>query len=325
MGLPKILVGGVLIIDLMSLSLTPSVDMETYTPISNSEVLSQLLRLKQYIETPTAQKPLWVRMSYDGETITTMGALYKEDGDPHFKLVVKILDRRLIIDVVFTQDEETLEWYIDTEDAKYLFTSNEQQVVADITDKDIQINGLTSKGIANTGGLANIGNVAITGDLDVISGTIKGNLRMSDIKDSAGNSRFIEGDTTGYSSKLNISYAKWSLSGTHLMIVVAGVLPAGESLTAYTDRLFSMSSPQIPQWILNKIYPTVGIDVISNMDIDIYKNYNTKDTFNGILTINVNDSVTTAIYLNMGDNVSSYESDRYFRVCVDLLIDSDYE
>ena len=134
MPLPKILVGGVLIIDLSSLSLTPSVDMETYTTISNSEVLSQLLKLKQYIETPTAQKPLWVRMSYDGETITTMGALYKEDGDPHFKLVIKVMDYRLVIDVTFTQDEETLEWYIDTGDAKYLFTSNSQEVDSYIAD-----------------------------------------------------------------------------------------------------------------------------------------------------------------------------------------------
>ena len=47
MGLPKILVGGVLIIDLSTLSITPSVDMETYTTISNSEILSQLERLKQ--------------------------------------------------------------------------------------------------------------------------------------------------------------------------------------------------------------------------------------------------------------------------------------
>lgn len=50
-----------------------------------------------------------------------------------------------------------------------------ENIVNALLGKDINVEGITSKGIANTGGLANIGDVAISGDL-VAQGEGKGNI-----------------------------------------------------------------------------------------------------------------------------------------------------
>lgn len=310
MGLPKILVGGVLIIDLMSLSLTPSVDMETYTPISNSEVLSQLLRLKQYIETPTAQKPLWVRMSYDGETITTMGALYKEDGDPHFKLIVKILDRRLIIDVTFTQDEETLEWYIDTEDAKYLFTSNSQEVDTYIADS---ISSGAIKDALDT--KASLSGATFTGN--VTAPKFIGDVAMESIKDSDGHSRFIEDNITPNEiTGFTFTYSKWSLSGTHLLIVLAGTCEDNSSIP---DNQI-IAPIELPQWVLDKIYPVAGA-TIENKKVQFTRLDQTYTSVDKILTISKSDSTHLDIRNISGSQTITNASG--FRFEFDLLIDNE--
>lgn len=304
MGLPKILVGGVLIIDLSTLSITPSVDMETYTTISNSEILSQLERLKQYIGNPTAQKPLWVRMSYDGEMITTMGALYKEDGDPHFKLVIKVMDYRLLIDVTFTQDEETLEWYIDTGDAKYLFTSNSQEVdsyIADSISSGAIKSALDLK--ANLTGASFTGNVSVGGALSV-TGDISGD-------DISGNS-IIE-NMTGYSFNKGSESTEVTRD-----FIYAGVVKTGNKITFVIALNLTRTGTQsgglqigqfvLPQAIKDKIYPS-EIGGYSYVDVKIVQAWasdsNSKDlqlycvkNVQGNLNVNLNETPVNALTQN---------------------------
>ena len=62
--------------------------------------------------------------------------------------------------------------------------------------------------------------------LEWIKGLHKGEgagLNISTLTDSKGNPRFIEGEGTPMEMEgFTASYCKWSLSGTHLMIVLSG-------------------------------------------------------------------------------------------------------
>ena len=75
---------------------------------------------------------------------------------------------------------------------------------------------------------------------------------ISNLVDSKGNPRFVEGEGTpatieGFTS----TYCKWSLSGTHLMIMLAGTF-ANASVLPVNTRIATFS---IPKFIHDKIYP----------------------------------------------------------------------
>ena len=80
-----------------------------------------------------------------------------------------------------------------------------------------------------------------------------GGATLDDIVDSKGNKRFIEGEGTPATiTGMTITYNKWSLSGTHLMLVLAGTFDNDVSATA------TLVSFELPEWILNKIVPIGG-------------------------------------------------------------------
>ena len=82
-----------------------------------------------------------------------------------------------------------------------------------------------------------------------------GSSLLSDIVDANGNPRFVEGDiTTGTFSGVTFTYAKWSLSGTHLMLVVSMDL---ESMASFTTIGTVLAYVELPEYIYNKIFGTV--------------------------------------------------------------------
>ena len=72
---------------------------------------------------------------------------------------------------------------------------------------------------------------------------------LDDIVDSQGNKRFVEGTLIDGSSGANITYKKWSLSGTHLMIVLAGTVRS--NLTNYEG----IAQVNFPSYVTSKIRP----------------------------------------------------------------------
>ena len=140
---------------------------------------------------------------------------------------------------------------------------------------------------------------------------------MSNIVDSHGNKRFIEGNITMNSiNGITQSYGKWSLSGTHLMIVLAGKIASGTTLSG------GMIAPvNVPKYILDKVnYIIPGrVDVIrqrfplytatANVIADKLF-YLDKQTGNMNIGASLIDPVTAS-------------EDAYFRIQFDLLIDSD--
>lgn len=76
---------------------------------------------------------------------------------------------------------------------------------------------------------------------------------LENIVDSDGHKRFIEGDITPQEIEgVNFVFAKWSLSGTHLMIVMAGNIDVTETLSTNTTLAVITN---IPAWVMSKIYP----------------------------------------------------------------------
>lgn len=76
-----------------------------------------------------------------------------------------------------------------------------------------------------------------------------GSSLMSDIVDVNGNYRFVEGNLSDGSTGASLSYKKWSLSGTHLMIVLAGTVSS--NLTDYQ----ALATVAFPSYINSKIFP----------------------------------------------------------------------
>lgn len=88
---------------------------------------------------------------------------------------------------------------------------------------------------------------------DASSDVFDGDTLMENVIDQDGNNRFVEGDFTPTAIEgVTYTYSKWSLSGTHLMIVLAGNCEASTSIA-----IGNVANVNIPSWVLNKIYPIV--------------------------------------------------------------------
>ena len=137
--------------------------------------------------------------------------------------------------------------------------------------------------------------------------------KMEEIVDSAGNKRFVEGDITFEKvSGVTPSYGKWSLSGTHLMIVIAGTLANGTVL-ADSTKLCEFS---ITNFIYDKIEPLFGNNVLVRSDIIYSPSWSTQTLKTRLRKENDKLNITSVDALTLN-------SDKNFRVQFDLLIDSD--
>ena len=91
--------------------------------------------------------------------------------------------------------------------------------------------------------------IATNGKQDNVDGTELTTL-MSNIVDSQGHKRFIEDDITINSSAFNKEFAKWSLSGTHLMCRFVGSIVEEFKFRYGWFGFFG----NLPKWIYDKIY-----------------------------------------------------------------------
>lgn len=138
---------------------------------------------------------------------------------------------------------------------------------------------------------------------------------IASLVDSAGNSRFIEGSATLPTiTGVTFTYGKWSLSGTHLMCVIAGTIASGNAIANGTI----MAQFQLPTFILDKIYPTQGSLVLYTTITSVGTNFQVTNT-NAFV-----DKITDVIRLKLNQDYASQTVDKNFRVQIDLLIDADY-
>ena len=140
---------------------------------------------------------------------------------------------------------------------------------------------------------------------------------ISTLVDKDGHNRFIEGTNTlgqVLTDRATIDYNKWSLSGSHLLIVVAGYLkPESE---AYSGDEITIS-PNLPQWVLDKISG-------GNYGIIEYKNYSALQTSFGQLDVNGYWAKDTGLrFHSTGIDANNTLDGATFRIAFDLLIDNE--
>lgn len=143
-----------------------------------------------------------------------------------------------------------------------------------------------------------------------------GGATLEDIVDSAGNKRFIEGAGTPETIPgITFTYNKWSLSGTHFMIVLAGTVT---SVTLTSNMTFCVYE-DIPDYIINKIIAIWYSGTTIDVKTAVFRN------------LEDNSSSSVNVRLNKEDNKlyikgfsSTTSSSSAFRIQFDLLIDTDY-
>ena len=145
--------------------------------------------------------------------------------------------------------------------------------------------------------------------------------QLEGILDKDGNARFIEGSMTQPLESLGLTpvYNKWSLSGTHLMLVCAFENNTENDITI-ADWTGITSTIELPQFIYNKIYVISG-NAIGTSSL---KGVNKASVATPIDRGNVYFEKTgNAIncYLRTGSG-ATIESGDYIRVQFDLLIDN---
>lgn len=139
----KRLVGGDYLLDLSSIEIEESVDGTTKTNITDSDVLEQLTNLKKYIKNPEMAKPVWVKLKNgENDDLVIARGTFAVVDTGEFEICVQLDGYKLVIFIEFTQatlsdDTPIDDWYIDTNDAKYLFTSELQNINAITSSGDL--------------------------------------------------------------------------------------------------------------------------------------------------------------------------------------------
>ena len=133
---------------------------------------------------------------------------------------------------------------------------------------------------------------------------------IATLVDANGNDRFIEG-TISYTEQegLTITYNKWSLSGSHLMLVVAGSF-----VDEGTYSLYGVCE-NMPQWVKDKIYPVAN----ENVEIKSISAYGSDLSHQEINAYLQRDGSVVDIYIPS----FTATGNRAFRVAFDLLIDNE--
>lgn len=131
--------------------------------------------------------------------------------------------------------------------------------------------------------------------------------------DDSGNPRFIEGDGVPATiDGFTATYCKWSLSGTHLMIVLAGTFANGFAFTNGTK----LASFALPNYIMDKIIP---VWATRNIERKVYNVYD--DSWGSQSNVIVLTKYDT-LDIQQGTDFTA-TSDKKVRIQFDLLIDAE--
>lgn len=130
--------------------------------------------------------------------------------------------------------------------------------------------------------------------------------------DTSARPLLVEGDGVGIEQEgVTISYCKWSLSGTHLMMVVAGTVAD----TTVLSSNIHIADFNIPDYALSKVVPIFSTLVNRGTATFYADNYSTQ-------TLTVNLIKSTNLNIQTGGSLT-LSADRSFRIQFDLLIDNE--
>lgn len=150
-------------------------------------------------------------------------------------------------------------------------------------------------------------NQPVEGGKEFEDALLESKVSMENVVDADGHKRFIEGDITfDEIAGLTQSYGKWSLSGSHLLIVIAGGIA---NTTALNGKICDVG---LPAWVKSKLVAIYGSAVLRADKESFANDGSTKQNF--LTTFNTN----SVIYV-----YGTATADRLFRWEFDLLIDNE--
>lgn len=136
---------------------------------------------------------------------------------------------------------------------------------------------------------------------------------ITSLVDKDGHDRFIEGTITPESlTGVTWTYGKWSLSGSHLMIVVCGSIAANNKFNG-GDAVFKVN---LPSWIMNKIYPILNKLIGYSTFIAVDTNYGSE------VVADYFDKESSYILCGISSDSETFTNNANFRIQFDLLIDN---
>ena len=137
---------------------------------------------------------------------------------------------------------------------------------------------------------------------------------IANLVDADGHNRFIEGDISLIDNPpagITLTYAKWSLSGSHLLIVLAGTIANGSTLSFGKIAVIG-----VPEWVADKVYP-IANNYVDSKTITTYDDaYSTTQSL-GTFLRKISDEISVYVASFTATN------DRNFRIAFDLLIDNE--
>ena len=297
------MLGGYQILDLRGIDLTIGTSASN---ITDAKVLSQLRELRNHIQKDynfakplnNQLKPVLIRYrdkkNSEKHEVAIYGNLEVLTNYYTFKINAIGNGEKLSIEVVF--EEKTDEYenkYWDIKTAKVLL-SNDEAIGGDASiGGDLSVTGDASIG----------GDLSLTGDAKLFENII----------DTHDNKRFIEDnisvpETTG----ITPDYAKWSLCGTHLMIVLALTI---DDTIALTDNQ-TLGEVEIPKWVYDKVYPIKS-------DVVIFASFQgVKANWASVNFVTTLQKYSNKLVIKKSGSFTA-DSQNKVRLIYDLLIDND--
>ena len=157
--------------------------------------------------------------------------------------------------------------------------------------------------------LTNLIKKYLASDTDISFG---GDVKVfENIVDKDGHPRFIEGDIV-YTNPIEgvlQKYGKWSLSGSHLLIVLALEYANGTELPYKTVGL------NLPEWIVNKIYPITSQLIDYKVFAAFASDFTTQNQGAYLVKYGTSVNIELANF--------TLTKDRAVRIAFDLLIDNE--
>lgn len=144
-----------------------------------------------------------------------------------------------------------------------------------------------------------------------------GHLTFENIYDNNGNKRFFSnaGETTTISG-VTFTFSEYSLSGNHVMFVVAGTIANGTSLNSGA----ALVAFNIPHWLYEKIYNLFDDNIdIKKIPFVNPSNFSTQEHFILLTKIQYVDK----IMIRLTGQTFTASADRNFRIQFDLTIDNE--
>ena len=141
---------------------------------------------------------------------------------------------------------------------------------------------------------------------------VNGLKAFENIVDKDGHKRFIEGDITFKTiTGLTQKYAKWALSGSHLLIVLCGTFADS---TVFASQV--IAEIDLPSWIKDKISIIAG-EIVDYKQVSMFAS--------DLSTQQISTSLqkTSANVIRVFGAGLTLTKERTFRIAFDLLIDNE--